>query len=116
MPAVAGGLLAANNLSDVASAATSRTNLGVAIGTDVQAHSAILDATTESFTTAYKNAIDALDSATVLKGTWDASAGTFPGGGAAQAGYSYIVSVGGTVNSVSFSANDRIIAIIDNII
>ena len=46
-----------NNLSDLGSAATSRANLGVAIGTDVQAHSAILDATTASFTTAKDTAI-----------------------------------------------------------
>lgn len=58
--------------------------------------------------------IDALSSAVVLKGTWDASAGTFPGGGVAQAGWSYIVSVGGTVNGVQFSANDRIVAITNN--
>lgn len=53
-PAGGGGgdMLAANNLSDVANASTSRTNLGVAIGSDVQAHSAVLDATTASFTTA----------------------------------------------------------------
>lgn len=37
-------LLAANNLSDVSSAATSRTNLGVAIGSDVQAYDATLAA------------------------------------------------------------------------
>jgi hypothetical protein len=37
-----GDLLAANNLSDVASAATSRTNLGLAIGTNVQAYDATL--------------------------------------------------------------------------
>ena len=36
----AGALLAANNLSDVASAITARTNLGVAIGVDVQAYAA----------------------------------------------------------------------------
>lgn len=50
----------------------------------------------------------------VLKGTWDASSGSFPGAGAAQAGWSYIVSVGGTVDSVVFTANDRIVAIVDN--
>ena len=37
-------LVKANNLSDVTSASTARTNLGVAIGTDVQAHDADLDA------------------------------------------------------------------------
>ena len=42
-------MLAASNLSDLANAATARTNLGVAIGSDVQAHSAVLDATTASF-------------------------------------------------------------------
>jgi hypothetical protein len=47
----------ANNLSDLASATTARTNLGVAIGANVQAHSAVLDATTASFTTAKDTAI-----------------------------------------------------------
>ena len=39
-----GSLLAANNLSDVANAGTSRTNLGVAIGSDVLAYDANLQA------------------------------------------------------------------------
>lgn len=58
--------------------------------------------------------VNNLDAAVVLKGTWDASSGSFPGGGTAQAGASYIVSVGGTVDGQTFAANDRIIAITDN--
>lgn len=53
---VAGGpgdLLAANNLSELtATASTARANIGVSIGSDIQAHSAILDGTTASFTVA----------------------------------------------------------------
>jgi hypothetical protein len=63
---------------------------------------------------AIETRVNALDAAVVLSGTWDASAGTFPGGGTAQAGQSYIVSVGGTVNGQVFVANDRIVAILDN--
>lgn len=55
-----------------------------------------------------------LDASVVLRGSWDASAGTFPGGGTAQAGSSYIVSVAGTVGGVAFGIGDRAIAITDN--
>lgn len=58
--------------------------------------------------------INALDAVVILKGGWDASAGTFPGGGTAQAGASYHVTTAGTVDSVAFSLNDRVIAILDN--
>jgi len=58
--------------------------------------------------------LSALDSAVILKGSWDASVGTFPGAGVAQAGWSYIVSVAGTVDGVEFSINDRVISILDD--
>lgn len=63
---------------------------------------------------AIETRVNSLDAAVVLRGTWDASSGSFPGGGTAQAGDSYIVSTGGTVDSVVFVQNDRIIAIADN--
>ena len=63
---------------------------------------------------AIETRVNALDQAIILQGVWDASAGTFPGAGAAQAGDSWIVSVAGTVNGVPFAVDDRIIAITDN--
>lgn len=61
-----------------------------------------------------RNRVNDLDAAVVLRGGWDASGGSFPGSGTAQAGDSWIVTTGGTVDGVDFTANDRIIAILDN--
>ena len=57
----AGVLIAANNLSDLTSTTTARSNLGVVIGTDVQAHSAVLDATTASYTTAEETKLSGIE-------------------------------------------------------
>jgi hypothetical protein len=56
-----GDLLAANNLSDVASAATARGNLGLTIGSAVQAFSAVLAATTASFTTTLETKLNGIE-------------------------------------------------------
>lgn len=58
--------------------------------------------------------IAALANGMVYKDDWDASSGSFPGGGSAQIGWFYNVSVGGTVDGVEFAVGDSIIAKVDN--
>jgi len=70
------------NLSDLGDAPTARTNLGVAIGTDVQAHSATLDATTASFTAADETKLDGIEAlADVTDATNIAASGGYIAGG-----------------------------------
>ena len=71
------------NLSDLGDATTARTNLGVKIGTDVQAHSATLDATTASFTAADETKLDGIEAlADVTNATNIAASGGYVAGGA----------------------------------
>ena len=58
--------------------------------------------------------IDSVVSGIAFQGGWDASSGSFPGGGTAQTGDLYKVTTGGTVDSVSFAAGDSIYAETDN--
>ena len=128
----AGAAMKANNLSDLPNKSTARTNLGVAIGSDVQAYSSVLQNTTASFLTADETKVDfitvtqavdldqmetdiaALENGMVYKGDWNAGSGSFPGGGSAQTGWFYYVSGAGTVNGISFAVGDNIVATTDN--
>ena len=60
-PAGTGDMVGSNNLSDVTVPATARTNIGLAIGTDVQAFSSVLADTTASFTTTLETKIDGVE-------------------------------------------------------
>lgn len=63
---VTGAALRVNNLSDLEDVSEGRTNLGVEIGVDVQAHSTVLDNTTASFTIADETKLDGIDSGFVV--------------------------------------------------
>lgn len=66
-----GDLLAANNLSDLDSFVTSRNNLGVAIGSDVQAYSANLDILVSNPLTGSEfNQLQNIDSVTITNTQW----------------------------------------------
>lgn len=70
---------------------------------------------TDAATKAYVDALAAaVSGALVFKGGWDASAGSFPGAGAAAIGWFYKVDTAGTVGGMSFSVGDDIYAVANN--
>lgn len=68
--------------------------------------------------TAAKHYADALaaavGNAVTLKGSWDASTGTFPTTVGIKSGWSYIVGVAGVVDGTTFAVDDLLMAIADN--
>lgn len=106
--------VAGNELAQYPTLASVSGGQGAALIGIQDAGSYFAGTTVESALQYLGGAVAALDQAVVLKGTWSAASGTFPGSGIAQAGWSYIVSVGGTVGGVDFVANDRIVALADN--
>jgi len=58
---VSGALAISNNLSDLANASTARTNLGVAIGSNVQAYSSVLQSTTAAYTSALNTKLNGIE-------------------------------------------------------
>jgi hypothetical protein len=58
--------------------------------------------------------LNAVTSGLQYRGTWDASVGTFPGGGTAQIGDFYFCTVPGIVGGQSFIAGDSCVALINN--
>lgn len=73
---LAGVLLAANNLADVSNPATARSNLGLAIGSDVQAFDSDLAAIAALTTTAFGRAVLALADAAAFRTYIGAGTGT----------------------------------------
>ena len=69
-------MLASNNLSDLSNAGTARTNLGVAIGSDVQAHDAdtLKADTADELTAGFSSATE--DAGTKSSGTFTPSPDT----------------------------------------
>lgn len=92
----------ANNLSDVTSASISRTNLGLEIGSDVQAHSSTLDAVSAG---TYTGASSITTLGTIATGTWLAGTVAVSYGGTGANSYTaYAPVIAGTTSTGSLQS------------
>ena len=71
---LSGALVALDNLSDLNNAATARVNIGLAIGTNVQAHSSVLDSTTAAYTTALNTKLGGIEASADITDTANVTA------------------------------------------
>lgn len=63
---------------------------------------------------AVEDLVAALGGPMTFKGAWDASSGTFPATAGRKAGWTYLVTVAGTVGGQAFELNDRLVALVDD--